>query len=492
MKTNKRFLTLSLLCAFMCILPSIFGGEAGEAPETVPSFVKFVTTIFGQDPGAPADFFVFLGRFHPLALHLPIGMLVVAFFMQAFALWKKRDDLHFPYCFVLGCSFVFSMVAVLFGSFLAMQNDYNPDLINRHGWGGLLFSALVGIAFFFKLSFLKSGQEKVVHKKISLVVMFIALNVMSFVGHDGGSLTHGEEYLFDYAPNWVRAITGRDPKVDPNAPIDPELSVYEGLVAPFMKNNCYECHSNAKMKGKLRLDTVEFIQKGGKNEGLIVHGKAADSLLYQLMVTNDEDEIMPPEGILPQDDLDFVKWWIDGSKNDKDLFEKKIKDANVPQRFMDINKRAKSAKPAHAKEAAAVEEVKQQVEEAKEVAETAVAAAEEMIKPAGAVDFMKDIAPIFESRCVKCHGEKKQKGEYRLDKAEFAFTAGDSEEAPIVKGDAAKSYLVTLIKMTDDDDDVMPPKGGVLTADQIAKIEAWIKAGADFPADAALADKSKK
>ena len=325
--------------------------------------------------------------------------------------------------------------------------------------------------------------------------MFLALNVMSFVGHDGGSLTHGEEYLFQHAPNFIRVATGREPWKDPNAPIDPELTVYEGLVAPFLDKNCYECHSNAKMKGKLRVDTIEFIQKGGKNEGLIVHGKADESLFYQLMVTDDEDEIMPPEGMLPQLDRDFIKWWIDTAKNDADLFERKIKDANVPAQFMDINKRKKAKAPAHAKPTETkVEAAKAVVEEkAKvEVAKASEELAKEMLKPAGeAVDFIKDVAPIFESRCIKCHGEKKQKGEYRMDKAKFAFTAGDSEEAPIIKGDPAASYLVKLIKMSDDDDDVMPPKGGVLNADQIAKIEAWIKAGAEFPADAVLQDKSE-
>ena len=51
---------------------------------------------------------------------------------------------------------------------------------------------------------------------------------------------------------------------------------------------------------------------------------------------------------------------------------------------------------------------------------------------------------------------------------------------------------MTLIKMDEDEDEVMPPKGGLLTKEQIAAIEKWIKEGAEFPADAALQDKSKK
>lgn len=109
-----------------------------------------------------------------------------------------------------------------------------------------------------------------------------------------------------------------------------------------------------------------------------------------------------------------------------------------------------------------------------------------------AVDFKKDIAPIFEARCVKCHGAKKQKGEYRLSNAKDIVKAGESEEKPVVAGNPDKSYLVKLIVMSEDDDDVMPPKGGTLSKDEIAKIKAWIKDGAKFPAALELEDKSKK
>ena len=495
MKKKKSILFLSVLALF-ATMPALLAGEAAKAVEEVPSFVRFITTIFGQEPGDPSTFFLFLGRFHPIVLHLPIGMLVVAFFMQAFALWKKRDDFRFPYCFCLGCSFVFSVLAVLLGSFLAMSNDYNPDLINRHGWGGMLFTFLVGLAFILKYSFIRSGHEKIAHKKASLVVMFLALNVMSLVGHDGGSLTHGEEYLFKYAPNPVRVFFGFDPLPDPE---NEDSAVFLSVVQPFLKNNCTSCHGSSKMKGGLRLDTIEMIKKGGKNEKLIVHGKASDSLFYQLMLTSDEDEIMPPKGMLAKPYLELIKFWINSSKTDADLYEKTIADSGISDELRYINIKKKIKVPAHAvttKSGAAekaVEPIKEAiVPEVKTVVQEVKAVVPEVKAASGGVDFMKDIAPIFEALCVKCHGEKKQKGEYRLDKAEFAFIPGDSEEAPITKGHAAKSYLLTLVKMSEDEDEVMPPKGDLLTAEQITKVEAWINAGAEIPAEAALQDKSKK
>ena len=109
-----------------------------------------------------------------------------------------------------------------------------------------------------------------------------------------------------------------------------------------------------------------------------------------------------------------------------------------------------------------------------------------------AVDFTKDIAPILEARCVKCHGAKKQKGEYKLSNAKDIVKPGESEEKPVVAGSPEKSYLVKLISMSEDDDDVMPPKGGTLSKAEVAAIKAWIKAGAKVPAGVELEDKSKK
>ena len=494
MNSKKYFLFL-FSAIFLGLIPILLAGDVAVAKDgevIVPSFVRFVTTIFGQEPGDPADFFLFVGRFHPLVLHLPIGMLVVAFFMQAFSIWKKRDDLHFPYCFCLGCSFIFSVLAVIFGALLSMSNEYNADLINRHGWGGILFSLLVGLAFYLKYKFLKSGQENMKQKKASLVVMFIALNVMSLVGHDGGSLTHGPDYLTDKAPNILRNLIGLPDK--PKEVVNPEGTVYNEIIAKFFAKNCTSCHSDAKTKGKLRLDTIEWIQKGGKNKDLIIHGNADASLLVELMTTDDEDEIMPPKGKLSNPHIELIKWWINTSSSDADLFERLVKDAKVPPKFIQMfDKEARKA--AHVKKAEAVSTKSPESTSIKlpEVKEAAVIQKPKVTPEAsGGINFVKDVAPILEARCVKCHGEKKQKGEYRLDKGEHIFIAGESEETPVFKGKAAESYLHKLISLDEDDDDVMPPKGGNLTSEQIAIIGQWIKEGATFPEGIQLQDRSKK
>jgi mono/diheme cytochrome c family protein len=104
--------------------------------------------------------------------------------------------------------------------------------------------------------------------------------------------------------------------------------------------------------------------------------------------------------------------------------------------------------------------------------------------PAAAkVDFGKQIQPIFEQACVKCHGSDKHKGDLRLDLKDAAFKGG--KDGPvIVAGDASKSDLYRRIILPEGSDDVMPNKGDVLTKAQTDLIRDWINQGALWPDDA--------
>ena len=98
----------------------------------------------------------------------------------------------------------------------------------------------------------------------------------------------------------------------------------------------------------------------------------------------------------------------------------------------------------------------------------------------GEIDFTKDIAPIFEQHCLKCHGPMKQQGGLRFDSASGAIRKGDSDEPAIVKGNAEASELIQRVT-SDDEFTRMPPEGNGLSAGQIALLKRWIDAGADWP-----------
>jgi len=108
-----------------------------------------------------------------------------------------------------------------------------------------------------------------------------------------------------------------------------------------------------------------------------------------------------------------------------------------------------------------------------------------------AVDFDREIRPLLQKHCIECHGEKKQKGELRLDVKVHAFKGGHDGPA-ILAGKADASPLFQRITSTDDDER-MPPKGAPLTPHQITLIREWIDSGAKWPENAtdkaALTDK---
>ncbi len=95
--------------------------------------------------------------------------------------------------------------------------------------------------------------------------------------------------------------------------------------------------------------------------------------------------------------------------------------------------------------------------------------------------YSQTIQPLFEQKCYQCHGEEKQKGDYRLDTREDALAGGDSELPAVVPYRPMESYLVELITLPRDADEVMPPDGKEeLTPREVMDVISWIHLGAPF------------
>ncbi len=105
-----------------------------------------------------------------------------------------------------------------------------------------------------------------------------------------------------------------------------------------------------------------------------------------------------------------------------------------------------------------------------------------------AVDFARDIKPIFEANCFSCHGPQKQKSQFRLDRKSDALKGGDSHAPDIVPGKSAESPLIHFVAGLVPDMK-MPAKGDPLTREQIALLRAWIDQGANWPDDSGDARK---
>lgn len=92
--------------------------------------------------------------------------------------------------------------------------------------------------------------------------------------------------------------------------------------------------------------------------------------------------------------------------------------------------------------------------------------------------YAKDIKPLFEKSCFKCHGPEKAKGDLRVDSLEAARKG--SEHGKIIEtGKSEKSRLVHSVARLDPDE-AMPPegKGDPWTKEQVSLLRAWIDQGA--------------
>ncbi|MDF1740096.1 MAG: PSD1 and planctomycete cytochrome C domain-containing protein [Verrucomicrobiales bacterium] len=96
------------------------------------------------------------------------------------------------------------------------------------------------------------------------------------------------------------------------------------------------------------------------------------------------------------------------------------------------------------------------------------------------IDFVKDVRPIFEAHCYDCHGGGKQKSGLRLDVKSAALTGGDNHGPDIVPGKPEESPLIQFL-LTENEDEMMPPKGARLSAKEIGILTEWVSEGAIWP-----------
>jgi hypothetical protein len=92
------------------------------------------------------------------------------------------------------------------------------------------------------------------------------------------------------------------------------------------------------------------------------------------------------------------------------------------------------------------------------------------------IDFTREVFPILRDRCFECHGSEKSESGLRLDTARGLADGGDGGDA-LIPGDSAASRIVLFVAGVDEEL-LMPPRGGRLTAEEIGILRAWIDRGA--------------
>ena len=250
----------------------------------------------------------FLGRFHPVILHLPIGILIGAFGLEWINRRRPKSGLDSAIQPLLFWGMVTAVITALLGFFLHWEGGYEARMLNLHKYLGIGTAALSCVIYF---------QKKTGFLKPWYFPMFgLTIITLLLAGHFGGSLTHGSAYLTDRIPPGMRNMLGMPEATDLTqeaVEIDSETLVFQDLIQPIFRRKCTSCHNPEKAKGELLLHNQEGVEKGGKDGPLFVAGDPESSLLIKrIHLPLDNEDHMPPDGKtqLTDDELTLIEWWI--------------------------------------------------------------------------------------------------------------------------------------------------------------------------------------
>lgn len=276
-----------------------------------------------------SDLYLFIGRFHPLLVHLPIGFLLLAFLFEVCSRFKRFEHLGSAVSFSLLLGFASAVAAAATGYLLSEDGGYGEDLLWIHKWLGISVAVISLSAFVLRQWF----SENVQLKKLYTFLMWGMIVCLFGAGHYGGSLTHGSDYLVQYMPEPLRAITGA-PVVEAKSIKKIEdldsAKVFMDVIHPILDTRCVSCHNPEKYEGDLLLTSYDEILQGGESGPALEAGSAARSeLVKRILLPDRHDDLMPPSGKQPltEDQKDLIAWWVDlGAPTDEPISELDVPD----------------------------------------------------------------------------------------------------------------------------------------------------------------------
>ncbi|MEM6631047.1 MAG: DUF1549 domain-containing protein [Bacteroidota bacterium] len=259
----------------------------------------------------------FLGRLHPMIVHFPIGILVVAFLLELSTFWRKPQApfsrKHNQIWVTIGA--ISALFSALFGTLLYQFGSYQGTTIQLHLIGGWITALLATFA-----AFSYTAKPPNSHT-VSMTTLGLAVLSLVVTGHWGASITHGANYLTEVLPsNEGPTDHERSEKLalftsfsqQDSFPPD-QLDQLNLEVRAIFAHNCYQCHSTEKQKGGLILDSKEGVFKGGDSGPILLPGNSEKSeIIRRLELPRSHEESMPPKGkVLASSEISLVHLWID-------------------------------------------------------------------------------------------------------------------------------------------------------------------------------------
>ena len=288
-------------------LPNRLSASTGVGLLAAPILVLLALLVFLPPDGTErAAWAQFIGRFHPLVVHLPIALILLVPVMELVG----RDQ-RFPYLrasapFVLVLALIGGIFASLLGWCLGRSGGFSGPLVTQHMWGG---ASLITLCWLCWVLHGRGGRFEVIY----WIALWAAVGAAAWTGYRGGQISLGEDLLTQHMPGAFRKLLGVPAGTATDPTIGGGTTFYGARIQPIFTRNCVTCHSREKRKAGLRLDTYAGIMRGGKRGAIVKAGDLRGSDLFRrITLPSTDDNFMPKGGKPPlsPDQVKLIELWI--------------------------------------------------------------------------------------------------------------------------------------------------------------------------------------
>jgi uncharacterized membrane protein len=273
--------------------------------------VAVLLMFLPPDGNERGEWLQFVGRFHPLAVHFPIALILLAPVLELLGSNHRFSYLRLSVGFVLGLATLSAIAAAILGWCLARNGGYSGSLLTQHMWAGISLAAVCWLCWLLRTRF---GTDGILYP----VVLAVGVALVAWTGYRGGQLSLGENHLTEHMPAGLRRVLG----VSLTAPSPANAGAntfYGARVDPIFAARCVTCHGPAKHRANLRLDSYQSLMRGGKDGPVVRAGSVQGSDLFRrITLPSGHDDFMPKESNRPlsPNEVKLIELWIAAGASD--------------------------------------------------------------------------------------------------------------------------------------------------------------------------------
>ncbi len=306
-----------------------------------PYFAVSETLVYQSDP---FWLWQFLGRLHPMVVHFPLSLLLLAAILELLSLRHYQSRWRPAIEITLWVGSISAVASAGLGYMLMIHDNYEGAGVELHQKLGIVTAILSVICLGLSVQSRQTENGRWVMGYRG--VLFATAIALVLTGHYGALLTHGSDYLTEVLPRASAKKTPESLDIDLTAfRVDTsEISEQDKLrlltgVRTVFAHTCYRCHSSDKTKGELRLDKRDLVFKGGENGTVIKAGNPEDSeLIRRISLPAGHEDVMPNKGdLLSPHQIEMITLWVKNGaywpENAEDL--KIFRNASLAPRYPD-------------------------------------------------------------------------------------------------------------------------------------------------------------